>query len=236
VNLTGGFHWHWQAWRAGQRWQQTSAEIEQWLIAQPVCTPQLLLIGASAGWMMSTQWLCQFQSVHTWDIDPMAATLFKLRHGRTLRAHQVDLQCHTGDGLTQLPMLLGEQPDATIFLDNVLGQIRFQNVTLKQTENRLLTITSALQGRHWGSLHDRMSGPVSHPWPNHALPTAQVLDLNDLAEPEATQRWLSQMAAQSPWLDHLTGIVFKEGTQIINFAWPMQEKYWHWLQAGWITP
>ena len=236
MNLTGGLSWHWQAWRAGQRWQNTSAEIENWLLAQPVSTPRLLLIGASAGWMMSSQWLCRFQSVHTWDIDPFAAILFKARHGRALRTHQVDLQCHTGDGLTQLPMLLREDLDATIFLDNVLGQIRFQNHTVNQTENRLRTITHALQGRHWGSLHDRMSGPVSHAWPTHPLPAAQTFDIARSTEPQSTQRWLGQMAAQSPWLDHLTGSVFKEGTQITHFAWPMQAQYWHWLQAGWVTP
>ena len=236
MNLTGGLEWHWRAWRAGDRWQQTSTDIENWLLAHPMDSTQLLLIGASAGWMMSTQWLCRFQSVHTWDIDPLAATLFKLRHGRSLRAHQVDLHCHTGDALTQLPMLLREHPGATIFFDNVLGQIRFQNHTIKQTENRLRSITRALHGRHWGSLHDRMSGPVSHAWQAHLLPAAQTFDLTDLTETQATQRWLSQMGAQSPWLDHLTGSVFKEETQVTHIAWPMQETYWHWLQAGWVTP
>jgi cysteine desulfurase len=50
------------------------------------------------------------------------------------------------------------------------------------------------------------------------------------------QKWLSQINAQSPWLDHLTDHVFDKTTAVHNFAWAFKPSYWHWLQAGWVKP
>lgn len=234
MNLTGGIHWHWRAWRAGPRWDSTRNDIENWLLSQPVESDQLILIGASAGWMMSDTWLSRFKKVDTWDIDPFAAPLFKWRHARVLSQQGVHLQCHTGDAITLLPQLLNEHPKAMVFFDNVLGQIRFQTHTIAQAEKRLLALTRALRGRTWGSVHDRMSGPVERAWMNTPLPSAQMVLSGDPHEGAQTQQWLGQLGAQSPWLDHLTEDIFEPGTAITNIAWPMQAAYWHWLQAGWV--
>jgi len=236
MNLTGGLHWHWRALRAQARWAQTREEIETWLLAQPMPTGHLLLIGASAGWMMSATWLARYKTVQAWDIDPLAAPLFKWRHGHALKAQGVHLECRTGDALTSLPNLLREQPQATVFFDNVLGQIRFQNHRTDQAENRLRSITQALRGRHWGSVHDRLSGRVLSASPAHPLPMSRTSIQGAKNETQETQKWLALMGAQSPWLDHLTGSIFPEGTALTNFAWPMKPTYWHWLQAGWINP
>ena len=107
MNLTGGVAWHWQAWRSQARWASTSQAIEHWLLNQGKVfkvsgvadQPSLLLIGASAGWMMSTQWLQQFARVDIFDIDPWAAPLFKWRHGAALKRNGVALYCHTCDAL-----------------------------------------------------------------------------------------------------------------------------------------
>jgi hypothetical protein len=88
MNLTGGIAWHWLAWRSQARWASTSQAIAHWLLHQAhvfkasgvADQPSLLLIGASAGWMMSSQWLQQFARIDTFDIDPLAAPLFKWRH------------------------------------------------------------------------------------------------------------------------------------------------------------
>jgi hypothetical protein len=236
MNLTGGLHWHWRAWRAQARWVQTRSDIETWLLAQPVPTEHLLLIGASAGWMMSAPWLARFKSVQTWDIDPLAAPLFAWRHGGALKAQGVHLECHTGDALTSLPSLLREQPQATVFFDNVLGQVRFQTPRTDQAENRLRSITQVLRGRHWGSVHDRMSGPVQSAGPAHDVPGARKTEQGSKNEGQTTQEWLGLLGAQSPWLDHLTDSVFPAGTPLTNIAWPMNASYWHWLQAGWVRP
>mgnify|MGYP000297433271 CR=1 FL=1 len=244
-NVTGGLFWHWQAWRSAALWRPTVEALEVWLKQQTKETRSdaLVIIGASAGWMMPIGWLCQFKEVHTFDIDPLAAPLFRWRHGKKLRRNGTALTCHTQNALSDLPSLLSAHSKACIFFDNVLGQLRFTDSEVQSTEKNISQIVKCLKGREWGSVHDRMSGPVSKVlklgsgtngthgthglWPE----TSGHLDKSDEA-----QKWLSQINAQSPWLDHLTQDVFPTGTTVQHFAWNFSPSYRHWLQAGWVRP
>ena len=239
MNLTGGMAWHWLAWRSQARWAPTSNAIEQWLLTnaqafKPNHTenqPSLLLIGASAGWMMSSHWLQKFARVDTFDIDPWASMLFKWRHGKALQASRTALHCHQCDALQDLNVLLSANPKACVFFDNVLGQLRFQNSASdwQQVERRLKQLKVQLKGREWGSLHDRMSGK-----------TTQLIQANSdlpVRHPDwHDQQWLTHLDAQSPWLDHLTQDVFPNDLSVTDFAWNFSANYRHWLQAGWVRP
>jgi hypothetical protein len=244
MNLTGGIAWHWLAWRSQARWANTSKAIEDWLLQQASFSklggasekPNLLLIGASAGWMMSTQWLQQFARVDTFDIDPLAAPLFKWRNGAALKAQSVELHCHTADALQDLPALLKSHPKACVFFDNVLGQLRFQRPASawQHVERDVQQIQKQLKGREWGSVHDRMSGPTTE-----TILLSDELPVRSIQQTD--QQWLTQLKAQSPWLDHLTHSVFPnqrdgQGVSVENFAWNFSPSYRHWLQAGWVRP
>ena len=238
-NLTGGPAWHWQAWRSEKAWAPTVDALETWLLAQttPETPRTLLLIGASAGWMMPHLWLQQFKEIHSFDIDPLAGHLFKWRHGKKLQAHGVRLACHTQNALANLPALLKTHPQACVFFDNVLGQLRFNSTDIKLVEKNMTRCVQALKGREWGSVHDRMSGPVSG---ELALSLAKGAALpqtsGHLDKGEDAQKWLTSIQAQSPWLDHLTGKVFEREIAVHNMAWAFKPNYWHWLQAGWVKP
>jgi hypothetical protein len=239
MNLTGGLAWHWLAWRSQARWAPTSQAIAQWLLQnaapalgqQPQRQATLLLIGASAGWMMSSQWLGQFARVDTFDIDPLAATLFKWRHAAALKATGTELNCHTQDAMQNLPGLLSSHPGACVFFDNVLGQVRFQHPAndWQLIEKKLKQLKVQLKGREWGSVHDRMSGPLVDAISDSAPLPVRHPDWND-------QHWLTQLNAQSPWLDHLTHSVFPAGVSVQDFAWNFSPRYRHWLQAAWVRP
>lgn len=244
MNLTGGIAWHWLAWRSQARWANTSQAIEEWLLKQASLSkledasekPSLLLIGASAGWMMSTQWLQQFARVDTFDIDPLAAPLFKWRYGAALKSQGVELYCHTADALQDLPTLLKAHSKACVFFDNVLGQLRFQRpaTAWQQVERDVQQIQKQLKGREWGSVHDRMSGPTTE-----AILLSDELPVRSIQQTD--QQWLTQLKAQSPWLDHLTHSVFPnqrdgQAVSVENFAWNFSPSYRHWLQAGWVRP
>ena len=244
MNLTGGVAWHWLAWRSQARWASTSQAIEHWLLNQAQVfkasgvagQPSLLLIGASAGWMMSSQWLQQFARVDTFDIDPLAAPLFKWRHGAALKSQGVELHCHTHNALQDLPALLNAHPKACVFFDNVLGQLRFQrpSAAWQQVEADIQKIQKQLKGREWGSVHDRMSGPTLE-----KIVETDTLPVRNSQQND--QQWLTQLNAESPWLDHLTHDVFPLETSgqeinIQNFAWNFSPRYRHWLQAGWVRP
>ena len=244
MNLTGGVAWHWLAWRSQARWASTSQAIEHWLLNQAQVfkasgvagQPSLLLIGASAGWMMSSQWLQQFARVDTFDIDPLAAPLFKWRHGAALKSQGVELHCHTHNALQDLQTLLNAHPKACVFFDNVLGQLRFQrpSAAWQQVEADIQKIQKQLKGREWGSVHDRMSGPTLE-----KIVETDALPVRNSQQND--QQWLTQLNAESPWLDHLTHDVFPLETSgqeinIQNFAWNFSPRYRHWLQAGWVRP
>ena len=244
MNLTGGVAWHWLAWRSQARWASTSQAIEHWLLNQAQVFkasgvaghPSLLLIGASAGWMMSSQWLQQFARVDTFDIDPLAAPLFKWRHGAALKSQGVELHCHTHNALQDLQTLLNAHPKACVFFDNVLGQLRFQrpSAAWQQVEADIQKIQKQLKGREWGSVHDRMSGPTLE-----KIVETDALPVRNSQQND--QQWLTQLNAESPWLDHLTHDVFPLETSgqeinIQNFAWNFSPRYRHWLQAGWVRP
>jgi hypothetical protein len=144
VNLTGGWQWHWRAWRSQKRWAPAAAQISDWLLAQAMPRQQLVLIGPSAGWMLPTEWLTQFEEVHAWDIDPMAAPLFRWRHGQALKREGTRLTLHTGDGMAQLDEWTRTLPTAFFWFDNVLGQLRFTDPSPDAVEQRLKNLQRQL--------------------------------------------------------------------------------------------
>jgi hypothetical protein len=233
--LSGGIAWHWQAWRSRHLWFPSVRLISNWLENQGPHQKQetLLLIGSSAGWMMSNHWLCQFKEIKTFDIDPLAATLFKWNHGRALREKGIQLCCHTQDALAALPQLLNQHPNAVVFFDNLLGQLRFTCNNLEDAEKKLKQVRSDLVGRSWGSLHDRMSGAIEEIHIQHGS-VRPLHTIGHLKKDSEIQAWLNQIHAKSPWLDHLTHDVFPDETKVENMTWAFSRTYWHWLQMGWV--
>ena len=184
---------------------------------------------------MPPAWLQQFKEIHTFDIDPLASYLFQWRHGKKLQAHGVNLTCHTQNALVDLPALLKAYPQACVFFDNVLGQLRFNSSNIQLVEKNIARCVQALKGREWGSVHDRMSGPVGDGI-NFSNGDELPQTSGHLDKGEDAQKWLTSIQAQSPWLDHLTGKVFAKEIVVHNMAWAFKPNYWHWLQAGWVKP
>ncbi|MFM1924291.1 MAG: hypothetical protein RIT44_97 [Pseudomonadota bacterium] len=222
-------------------------------MAQKMPRGQLVLMGASAGWMLPTGWLQQFDEIHAWDIDPLAAPLFKWRHARDLQRQGTALQFHTGDGLAQLAELVQRMPQAFYWFDNVLGQLRFieaphspselqpkpqpqhhsRRDPTDATHQRLEALQKTLATVSWGSVHDRMSGPTRA---HTASPPAHGTHAGLAMETPEAQAWLQKIGAISPWLDHLTEHVLPPGTPVQYTAWPFKSGYAHWLEMGWTRP
>jgi hypothetical protein len=194
---------------------------------------QLVLIGPSAGWMLPTEWLTQFEEVHAWDIDPLAAPLFRWRHGRAMKREGTRLYLHTGDGLAHLDEWTRTLPTAFFWFDNVLGQLRFTDPSPDAVEQRLKNLQRQLKSVAWGSVHDRMSGRHT---PGTLFPMARHSKAGLAMETPEGQAWLLQMGAISPWLDHLTEGVLPQGTPVQHTAWPFKPRYAHWLEMGWTGP
>ncbi len=250
MNPSGGLFWHWHAWRHQAQWRATCADIAQWLDQMPPAKDascELVIVGASAGWMVPSAWLQGFQTVTTYDLDRWAAPMFRLRHGAALRASRTDLQCKTADALGDLDAVLHAHPRALVLFDNVLGQLRFHTPSVEEASRRIETITTRMHGRRWGSVHDAFSGRtqshISGRASNASVPAMQQSvqppapqQAQGAARPVALGRFSRQLHAQGEWLDHLTDQVFPAGTRVHHIAWPYSPGYCHWLQAGWINP
>ena len=232
---TGGLNWHLHAHYSRTRWQPTIQLIEQFLTPVEPKSDHLLLIGGSAGWMMPPSWLSRFKRIDAYDIDPLAPWLFNWRHGRLLRAQGTDIHPHRQDALATLPELLQQHPKACIWFDNVLGQHRYRMRDEARVERELAQLKSTLKGRHWGSLHDVLSGPTDgrlmpaglNVWRHQTL-AKQGLDA------AFSQKLLASVGAKDVWQDHLTSQVFPSETHITWMPWAFKPTYWHWLQAGWV--
>lgn len=253
-NRTGGMVWHARALAARARWQPTRAAIAAWLDTLGFESNQLVLVGASAGWMMSGAFLSRFKAVEAVDIDPIARPLFALRHGLALRASGVRVSWHAVDALGQLQQVLDRWPDAAILFDNVLGQQIYRSHDLDRLERALSGLAQSLSGRQWASLHDWLSGPATPPDPRAALEGApprvrveasgvRISSSGWSAAPlPGADSWealgpslLALLHARGEWQDHRTGGVFPVGTEVSLIPWEFRAGKWHWLQAGYVN-
>ena len=245
MNRTGGLLWHWRAWQRQAQWQGACDGIGQWLDQVQPASQELLIIGASAGWMMPVRWLQGFKKITTFDIDRWAAPLFRWRHGRPLQASGTQLLCHTSDALTPLDAVLRANPKAAVLFDNILGQLRFQQPSLDHATAQIEKIKRSMCAREWGSVHDAYSGPVyptesasKAPYCHQSVQAAHLSPspTDHSAVPLAPEftKFSAQFNAQGEWLDHLTSNVFPGGTPVHHIVWTYAPRYSHWLQAGWI--
>ncbi len=241
-DTTGGLRWHLRAFLQRRRWAGTTDAIADWLASTQPAATQLLLIGGSAGWMMSSRWLQRFSEIVLVDIDPWAPRLFRFNHGRALRASGTALHFVEADGMRGLEALLASYPQASIFFDNVLGQHLYRVPDIEQAEAELDRMAVRLQGRDWGSVHDVFSGPVDalrapvQPvLAFDATRDAQGLVVEGLRGTPLHKRLLAQVGGTREWMDHVTSGVFPVGTGTRLIAWPFLPHYAHWLQAGWMS-
>jgi len=243
-SISGGTRWHWRAWRRAQSWRALSHAIDRYHRDFGPAGGELLLLGCSAGWMVQTSWLRGFSSVIAVDLDPLACWLFRLRHRGLAR-----LKWYEADALEMLDSLLTEYPRAAVFFDNMLGQQaliamekgKASASDLSAVESSLSLLKQRLEGRVWGSLHDRLSGPVRIDASGYKRCASQPMlrSFGNAQSHDELIGWLAQihgLQAYGEWLDHLTGGVFGANTARAYLLWPFERDYWHWLEMAWVQP
>ena len=157
TNPTGGWWWHVRAWRSQNAWRPVMQAMHDEWVQQSPSADRLVLIGPSAGWMLSREWLGRFKRVETWDIDPWAGRLFDWRHGRALRHAGVMVHHFVGDAWEHESEWLRIDQESLYWFDNVLGQLRFMQAP-ELVRQRIERVKTRLSHVAWGSVHDRYSG------------------------------------------------------------------------------
>ena len=192
---------------------------------------------------MPPSFLQRFDRIDAYDIDPLAGLWFRARHAKHLRAHGVALRYHRCEAIAQLPDLLAQHPQACVWFDNLLGQLRYRFGDTDAAQARLRQLHHDLRGHPWGSVHDAYSGRVrAHPPAiNGALSlafersTSGVVHAGrDFTHNDWAQHLLASVGAEGEWLDHLTAEVLPPQTHGQMIPWAFKPHHWHWLQVGWV--
>ncbi len=224
--------WHLRAWRSQRRWARTREAIRQWLLTAPAGFDELLLFGASAGWMMPDDFLARFRRIDAVDFEWAASPLFRLRHAGVIRRQGIEVAFHRTEALSHLEELLAMRPRALVVFDNVLGQYTLTCRDVALAEERLAGLHRRLAGRAWGSVHDALSGPGQQLRLDAEPPAVSLA----AGEPWPEPRLLAPIGARGDWRDHLTRGVLPAASPSVMIPWQLTPGYWHWLQAGWALP
>ncbi len=150
--------WHLRAWRSQARWARTRAAIGHWLQQAPGGFDELLLFGASAGWMMPDDFLGRFKRIDAIDFEWAASPLFRLRHAGVIRRGRIEVTFHRGEALGALEQWLALRPRALVVFDNVLGQYPLTCRDVAGAEATLSGLAARLRGRAWERQARRCQG------------------------------------------------------------------------------
>lgn len=221
---SGGLVWHVRAWRHHHGWTAYLQELDRWLQGWAPDCRDLLMLGPSAGWCLSREFLGRYRSVVAVDLDPLAPWLFKLRHGAGLRRHGVQLRWLAVDAFAHLERLLREHPGHAVLFCNLLGQHIVHESSLDRTRVVLGQIKHRLRGRVWASFHDCLSqGPVCvTPRPVAVMVPAQT----------SLPRIADRLGLEGRWQDHQTAEVLPAHVPRHYLAWPITPERMHIIEAG----
>ena len=127
INPAGGIPYHLRAlFKADSLWGETrkwvSRNTRNWLERTPQ-TP-VTLISPSGGYLFSPDLFRGTKEVEAFDVDPLAPTLFSLRHGRKPAWTSGDLFFREGKlSIEAMRNLLSARPHNRFIFCNILGQI-----------------------------------------------------------------------------------------------------------------
>lgn len=144
---SGGLVWHARAlrWRKSL-WSPFGSVVAQWLTRWQPPLEDLLIIGPSAGYTLTADWLRRWRTVSACEPDPLARWLLPRRMRRSIRFERLDFFAAYG------PQQLARAfPRHAILFSNVLGQCAPRDAGAADWYQEL---HEALQAHHWASYHD----------------------------------------------------------------------------------
>lgn len=165
LSPSGGLVYHLRALEhADVAWVPFREAVATWLLSWSVPTETLLLIGPSAGYCLDDRFLSRFQQLVVLDPDPLAERLFRRRHPAAPRPQWLRVDHFTNADSVGLTAVLSAHLDAALLFCNFLGQLPLLLPAARAEETLAFwrhQLPVLLQGRHWASFHDRLSGELS---------------------------------------------------------------------------
>ena len=227
-DITGGLFWHARALRFRHRlWRPFRENIKDFLgsahktNSKPHST--LVLIGPSAGWCLTDEFLINYKQIICIDPDPLAPILFNLVHGKALRRAKVKVSWRRADFFADPQGQLMGLEDPLILFCNVAGQFFLQNHPEEHVKYVLSQMKYVLSNKDWGSFHDLYSAPLRRDLPMRIYSS----------RPDG-KSLLMDYGLTGAWLDHLTGEFLPQALERRIIAWQLKPERVHLVEAGWV--
>ncbi len=225
---SGGLVWHWRALWRRRHWASFIKALDEDLQSWIPPKRQLLLLGPSAGWCLPTRFLTRFERIHAVDLDPLAAPLFRFNHGRALAASKTKLTFEIRHVFNELEALLNQYSEFAILFPNMLGQHVFHDSDAPRARATVEGLKTRLAGRHWASIHDRLSGGIPV---GTALP-----DAFHISGPIENEALAKRLGLAGDWVDHQTAHVLPDDCARHLLCWPLLPDTVHVVEFGQVTP
>lgn len=148
MSTSGGLVYHLRALRFQKSlWSRYCEETEKFLNAWNPKAKTLVIVGPSAGYSLSLNFLQRFERLILVEPDILARIFFEVRFGLKPEWFRRALDF-------EQPVDASAFPEGCAFLfSNVLGQVRIRN-SARYAQN----LKALVQGHEWASYHDALSG------------------------------------------------------------------------------
>lgn len=230
---TGGISYHYMAWKYHSNlWRRYLENLNVLLCDWKHFCPELVLVGPSAGYSLSTDFLLKFEKIHVYDPDPLARWIFQKRFPNVHVQWNVDSPFfHPGkDSLKGLWNVKTRHPEAAILFCNVLGQWPLlESINESRMQEFVDQLMQIYNHGNWASFHDVFSGPSrwrtwSHEKQRQSVDFHSTEDVKDF--------WLQ--LGRGALTDHLTFKKFKNAKKTKHLLWPLTPRQIHiieWAQG-----
>ncbi len=216
VNASGGLIYHWRALHRRRMWSSHLENTRRWLSAWTPHEKQLVLIGPSAGYSLSEEFLHRFHHIVAIDPDPTAKLLFRLRHPNVnFSWSQEDFLTKNGRLWSEgLYFLLDCYPNSSFLFCNIIGQLPLLVSTFEKDLTKwAFAFQTFRKSAQWASYHDSWSVQTKVPPENRDFIQTTHLSIEDSLK----KFWTKGLKEHV--VDHLTQNLFAEYESKTSWIW-----------------
>lgn len=223
VSKSGGWAYHRKHALNFKKWRSFQRHINLWLHTKltPHSQGPLLLVGPSAGYSLSDEFLSCFAQINAVELDPLSPLIWKIQHKEKIKAWANTNYFQFDNPFSRIRQ---DYPEHRILFCNLLGQLAYDpqfNTTL--AENWASDLRSL---QNWLSYHDLYSLHGSEPiLSKFALEFREPLQRADLTA--QLLAWTQKLEV----LDHRTQEFIPETSQNKYFLWRIDKNSLHIVEG-----
>lgn len=231
LNPSGGWRYHRRAAKYQDLWQSYVANTNLWLKKWQPQKSQLLLLGPSAGYSLTVDFLQQFERIDAIDVDPLAPFFFRRRFP------ELNVHWHQQNFFTLFPQRLHLNglkelqqsfPTHAWLFCNFLGQLPLlvrnfhQHFDIWQE-----TLLNTLKQVEWASYHDIWSAEETTE--SHGARDPINCERSSFDFSQSARYWLDGKSASVN--DHYTFELFKGINHAQHWGWQISPTQFHCVEG-----